>query len=99
MYRRPFGVFLTMLLAGCAPDAGLKPLPPVAAVGGPEFQQSVGHLLGAGFTRGNRITTLQNGDQIFPAMLQAIRGAKRTITFETYVFEKGDIPQAFAEAF
>ena len=59
----------------------------------------MGNLLGAGFSTGNRITTLQNGNQIFPAMLRAIRGSQRTITFETYVFEKGEVPQLFAEAF
>lgn len=86
-------------LSGCAPDVGIKPLSHVAAVRSPEFRQSMGNLLGAGFSPGNRVTTLENGDQIFPAMLQAIRNARRTITFETYVFEKGDVPSVFAEAF
>ncbi len=58
----------------------------------------MGSILGGAIVGGNRITTLVNGDQIFPAMLSAIRGAKRTITFETFVFEKGDVPRAFAEA-
>jgi cardiolipin synthase len=88
-----------LLLSGCATGRPFKaPLEPGAAVGSPEFRQAMGHLLGPSFTGGNRITTLSNGDQIFPAMLRAIRGAKKTITFETYVFEKGEVPGAFAQA-
>ncbi|MEY2557741.1 MAG: cardiolipin synthase [Verrucomicrobiota bacterium] len=47
---------------------------------------------------GNSIVTLVNGDQIFPAMLKAIRGAQRSIDFETYVFWDGDIAKQFSEA-
>jgi cardiolipin synthase len=39
-----------------------------------------------------------NGDQIFPAMLEAIRAAKKTITFETYVYWRGDIGKQFTDA-
>ncbi len=58
----------------------------------------MGALVGGPFAGGNRVTTLSNGDEIFSAMLRAIRGAKRSITFETFVFYKGDIPRQFAEA-
>lgn len=47
---------------------------------------------------GNAVTLLQNGDEIFPAMLEAIREAKHSICFETYVYWSGDIAIAFAEA-
>ena len=40
----------------------------------PRHANYLGGLLGAQLTRGNRYTVLTNGDQIFPAMLQAIRG-------------------------
>src|SRR5438552_11157165 len=52
-------------------------------VGDAEFQRTVGNLLGPPLVDGNSTTTLVNGQQIFPAMLEAIRGAKRTINFET----------------
>ena len=42
---------------------------------------------------GNRVDALQNGDEIFPAMLAAIRGARRTINFESYIYWSGDIGQ------
>src|ERR1019366_8240574 len=41
---------------------------------------------------------LENGDEIFPSMLQAIRGAQKTITFETYIYWAGEIGQQFAMA-
>ena len=58
----------------------------------------MGQLLGPGILPGNRITALQNGDQIFPAMLTAIRGARETITFETYIYWSGEIGKQFSEA-
>ena len=62
------------------------------------FLRSMGVLLGPPLVPGNKVDTLLNGDQIFPAMLDAIRSAKSTITFETYVYWKGDIGKQFAEA-
>ena len=55
-------------------------------------------LLGIPATEGNAITVLRNGDEIFPAMLAAIRGAERTIDFLTFVYWKGDIAREFAQA-
>ena len=88
------------LLSGCSTSTkGLKSPPePYSRVRGPEFQQAMGSLLGPPFAGGNRITTYENGDEIFPAMLGGIRSAKRTITFETFVFEKGTVPRQFADA-
>ena len=58
----------------------------------------MGQLLGPGILAGNRLNALQNGDQIFPAMLDAISGARETITFETYIYWSGDIGKRFSEA-
>ena len=70
----------------------------VAAVSEPEFVRSIGSLLAPPLVGGNRTVALINGDQIFPAMLGAIRGARRSITFETYIYWSGRIGQEFAEA-
>jgi cardiolipin synthase len=64
----------------------------------PQFVRSMGVLLGPALVEGNRAETLLNGDEIFPAMLAAIRGAKKTITFETYIYWSGSIGKEFAEA-
>src|SRR4051794_35952261 len=58
----------------------------------------MGHLLGPPLVEGNKITPLENGDHIFPAMLKAIRSAQRTITFENFLFREGEVSDAFAEA-
>ena len=68
------------------------------AVSDPQFIRSMNHLLGPGILAGNRIKALQNGDEIFPAMLEAIRGARETVTFETYIYWSGDIGRKFSEA-
>ncbi|MDQ8181113.1 phospholipase D-like domain-containing protein [Pelagicoccus sp. SDUM812005] len=54
------------------------------------------HMIGVPFTTGNKIEALLNGDQIFPAMLEAIRDAKESILFETYVYWTGDIADQFS---
>ena len=55
----------------------------------PQFLRSMSVLLGPALVHGNRAETLLNGDEIFPAMLKAIRGARTTITFETYIYWSG----------
>lgn len=89
-----------VLFGGCASSVkDLKEAPSNSSrLGAAEFQQVMGHVLGAAFSEGNSIKTLKDGDEIFPAMLHDIRSAQHTINFETYVFEKGDIPQRFADA-
>lgn len=64
----------------------------------PAFHRSMGVLLGPAIVPGNRVDTLVDGDQIFPAMLAAIRGAQQSITFETYIYWQGAIGQRFADA-
>ena len=39
----------------------------------PQLRREMGVLLGPAIVPGNRIEALQNGDEIFPAMLEAIR--------------------------
>ena len=68
------------------------------AVDDPQFLRSMSQLLGPAIVPGNRVTALQNGDQIFPSMLEAIRGARESITFETYIYWSGNIGQQFSDA-
>lgn len=73
-------------------------LPRLYSASDPHFMRAMGSLLGPGIIGGNQIQELLNGDQIFPSMLQAIRSAKKTITFETYIYWSGDIGLEFADA-
>lgn len=52
--------------------------------------------LGIPATDGNKVDILRNGVEIFPAMLDAIRNAERTIDMLTYVYWTGDIARQFA---
>ena len=71
---------------------------PLYAVGDADFVRCMGNLLGPPLVDGNSVVTLLNGDRIFPAMLDAIRGARRTIDFETYIYWSGTIGKHFADA-
>jgi cardiolipin synthase len=64
----------------------------------PQFRRELGTLLGPAIIPGNHVVDLENGDRIFPAMLAAIAGARRSITFETYIYWSGEIGERFAEA-
>ena len=55
-------------------------------------------VIGTPFTEGNSITVLRNGDEIFPAMLEAIKGAESTVDLMTFVYWQGDIAHEFADA-
>ena len=69
------------------------------AVSDPQFRREMGVLLGPSILPGNQVTALNNGSEIFPAMLDAIAKARKTITFETYIYWSGDIGKRFADAF
>ncbi len=64
----------------------------------PQFRRSMGVLLGPPIMEGNQVQVLLNGDQIFPAMLGAIRAAEHTITFETYIYWSETIGKEFSDA-
>ena len=64
----------------------------------PQFLRAMAMLMGPTIVEGNRVQELINGDRIFPAMLEAIRGAKRTVLFETFIYWSGDIGTEFAKA-
>jgi cardiolipin synthase len=68
------------------------------AASDPRFSEYVASLLGAPISEGDAYEVLENGDQIFPAMLGAIRQARRRISFESFIYSDGVIAQAFTEA-
>ena len=95
-------VTLVVVLAVLNAMTGEKPVKRhvehLYAIADPQFQRTLGVLLGPVILPGNRFEVLLNGDEIFPAMLDAIHRAQRTITFETYIYWSGRIGDAFASA-
>jgi cardiolipin synthase len=64
----------------------------------PQFRRSMDVLLGPPIIDGNKVEWLLNGDEIFPSMLSAIRNAKKTISFETYIYWSETIGKEFSDA-
>lgn len=63
-----------------------------------EFLHSMIGLTGAPFFAGNAVQILNNGDEFYPSMLEALRNAKASITIEAYIYWKGRIGVEFARA-
>jgi cardiolipin synthase A/B len=63
-----------------------------------EIRRTLEGVIGVPATEGNLVDVLVNGDQIFPAMLDAIGEARRTIDLLTFVYWRGGIGTKFAEA-
>lgn len=62
------------------------------------YRGQLEYAIGVPFVDGNRLTILQNGVEIFPAMIDAIKRAQYSIDFETFVYWRGDIAERFADA-
>jgi len=67
-------------------------------VANPQFSRSVSALLGPPFICGNDIQVFINGNEIFPPMLDAIKNAQDTITFETFIYWSGSIGEEFSNS-
>lgn len=70
-----------------------------APVQSAEFLSSIAGVTGGPLRTGGTAQLLNNGDQYYPAMLEAFRGAKRTIDFTAYIWEKGQVSDQFLAAF
>jgi cardiolipin synthase A/B len=83
--------------ASCARVQSHYLLPELAAAD-PSFLPTMEAYTAAAL-EGNSVDLLLNGDQIFPAALDAIRSARTTITYAQYFYEEGLIGLELAEAF
>ena len=91
-------VMLTALvLSACArvqPHISL----PQLALGEPSFFPTLEAYASAPILGGNSVELLLNGEQTFPAQLEAIRSAKRTITYAQYFYADGPVSKDIAYA-
>ena len=91
-------VLIGLALAACArvqPHFAL----PALTLSDPSFIPTVEAFVTASVASGNTIHLLLNGDQIFPAQLDAIRSARTTITYAQYYYEDSPIAREIVEAF
>jgi cardiolipin synthase len=68
------------------------------SVSSPEFFGSALALTNPVPQPGNKIELFQNGDQFFPAMLEAIHSAKKTVNFAAYIFKSDGTGRQFRDA-
>jgi cardiolipin synthase len=67
-------------------------------IGSDEFLRATEAITMAPITHGNDIELLVNGDEIFPAMIETMRGAQRSLNFLTYLYWSGEIATKIASA-
>lgn len=77
------------------PTLGLEHTSPVGSR--PFLDTAVG-LTGVDFVPGNTVEVLENGDEFYAAMLEAIAHAQASITMEQYIFWAGEVADRFAAA-
>jgi cardiolipin synthase len=71
---------------------------PIGTLDSPQVIKSIGELLGPPLVGGNLVKHLENGNEIFKSMLESINAAKKTITFETFIYWEGVIGKEFSHA-
>jgi cardiolipin synthase len=81
----------------CAPEA-LEELLPGEAAHLVALARVVSHVVDRPLLPGNRLEPLVNGDTAYPAMLDAIAGAKHTLSLSTYIFDRDAAGLAFVQA-
>jgi cardiolipin synthase A/B len=85
------------MVGGCSNVPVHRTLPAMN-LGEPAFFPTIEAHAQAPIVSGNRLTILLNGEQIYPAVLEAIGRARTTITYAQYSYEDGDIARQLAEA-
>lgn len=92
----PIYWLVLLLLIGCAKVRAITDVPEIE-LGDVAFFPTIEGLTDAPIAGGNRIDILQNGDSVFPAILDEIKKAKSTITFAQYLFKPGSLANEFAK--
>lgn len=98
--RRTVGRLMVVTLlglasSGCARVQSHFALPDLA-MGDPAFGPTIEAYTATRVAGGNTVDLLLNGDEIFPAILDAIRSAQSTITYAQYFYEQGEMPEQIA---
>lgn len=63
-----------------------------------EFLYTIQSTCQAALHHGNKVEILTNGAEFYPAMLEAIRSATRSVIMECYIFQPGRVADQFIEA-
>jgi cardiolipin synthase A/B len=63
-----------------------------------DFLYTIQSTCQAALHNGNRVTIYTNGAEFYPAMIDAIRSATRSVNMECYIFQPGRIADEFIDA-
>jgi cardiolipin synthase len=97
------------LLAGCvaflfyhtSPHShpAVYPLEPDFGAASDEFRVTMAGMTGMPLVPGNNVEIYNNGDEFYPAMLDAIERSQHSVTMEQHMFWNGQVGLRFAQAF
>lgn len=76
----------------------VPPCLPAAAAHLTAIAATVERVAGRGLLPGNAVEPLFNGDEAYPAMIEAIEGAAVSVSLSTYIFDRDEAGLAFARA-
>lgn len=100
--RWPYVVIIVLTLVGMllfiAQDPRTLKVESAVAASDPRFPDYISTIVNVPITRGDSYQVLQNGDGFYPAMLDAIKSAKRSIELEVYNYNEGRAGDEFTAA-
>jgi len=95
-------ILLAVALVSLAASACARVVPPLSfpplVLGEPSFFPTLEAYASAPIVGGNRVDLLLNGEEIFPAMLDAVPTARRSVTLAQYYFDEGPVARLMAAA-
>lgn len=72
--------------------------PPAAPITSEQFRRELQALTASRFAEGVSVEPLPNGEQFYPAEIDAIHGAQKSVNIEAYIFERGDVTRQVVDA-
>jgi cardiolipin synthase len=91
-------LLVVLFASACAPKPPKLTFPPLS-ITDPTFQQSLEVYTGAPISGENKVDILLNGDETFPVLLKELGQAKKSITFEAFIFRKSKIGEEIVKTF
>jgi phosphatidylserine/phosphatidylglycerophosphate/cardiolipin synthase-like enzyme len=108
MFLLQTGFWPGALLAGCvaflfyhtSPHShpAVYPLEPDFGAASDEFRVTMAGMTGMPLVSGNNVEIYNNGDEFYPAMLDAIERSQHSVTMEQHMFWNGRVGRRFAQA-
>jgi cardiolipin synthase A/B len=90
--------FLLAALFGPIPRYEIRSADELSSNDSPAFLNLLEALADAKVNRTGSFEVFKNGPSFYPAELEAIRGAQRSVNLEAYIFEKSDIGSLFVQS-